>query len=113
LAEISDDEDEGDDVSLDTEEDSGADKIKAVKVENAFMEEKEQAILALKDLCKYTSDAFMPHLADAAEAIWQLIDFPDEDVRKASVEAATEFAAAYHRRGDASGLEVVYLSFTH
>jgi len=70
------------------------------------MEEKEQSILVMRDLCKYTGEAFTPYLAEASEEVWRILDFPDEDLRKTAVEASAEFIAAYYRRNDAASMEV-------
>ncbi len=97
---------EEDDISLNTEDTaSEADKIRAVSVENAYMEEKEQAVLALREICKYAGETFSPYLCRSLEETWRLLDFPDEDVRKAAVEATAEFCIAYHRQGSPSSDE--------
>ncbi len=57
------DEDDEDDISLGTEDSRHeAEKITAINVENAYMEEKEQALLALKAICKHTGETFFPYI---------------------------------------------------
>lgn len=97
LDELSDEE--GDEVSLDKEEENDLNGVKTINVENAFMEEKEQAILALKDLCVHAGNSFYPYLYLSLEDTWKLIEFPDEDIRSAAVKACTEFAIAFLKHG--------------
>ncbi len=103
LEDLSDD----DDISLNSTHGTSdeAEKIKAINVENAYMEEKEQAVLALKEICKHAPDAFYPHIYQSMEEVWKLMDFPDEDVRKAAVEAVVQFCIAYHNKGTKFALE--------
>ena len=93
VEELSDDDDgdDGDDdevISLgskddeDAEADEQLDKVKTISVENSFMEEKQQAICALREFSADTGPAFHPFLQPAFEAVWKAIDFPDEDVRR-------------------------------
>jgi len=107
LADLSS-EDE-DDASLNaTTSTDDIDKIKGVSVENAYVEEKERAVLALKDLCKYAPSAFWPHLQAASEECMKLLNFPHEDVLRAGVEALSEFAAClYTTSQNEEGLNVL------
>ncbi len=99
-------DDEEDDISLNTEDSmSEAGKIKTVNVENSYMEEKEQAVLSLKEICKNTGDVFFPFIYQSLEETWKLLDFPDEDMRKAAVEATSELCIAYHKQGTLSSSE--------
>ncbi|QQP57848.1 Importin4like, partial [Caligus rogercresseyi] len=85
--ELEDDEEEVD-LSLDAVSDEtkrAFESIKAVSVENAFMDEKEQAILAFRDLVKYVGpEAFRPYLPELTEEVFSLLDFPFETIRQAA-----------------------------
>ena len=97
VEELSDNDDDGGDddevISLgskdEDEEDAQLDKVKTISVENSFMEEKQQAICALREFSADTGPAFHPFLQTAFEAVWKAIDFPDEDVRRYYFEVST------------------------
>lgn len=90
-----------DDISLDdTEALNDLEQVKTINVENAYMEEKEEAVGALKELCVHTGIAFVQYLDSCMDMIWPLLEFPDEDIRKASVEAVTQFIVAYYKQGN-------------
>jgi len=90
---------EDDDTEAEDDE-QGLDKVKTISVENSFMEEKQHAIIALRDMCADTGSAFHEFLAPAFEAVWKVIDYPDEDIRRASVDAITQFTVAYYKAGE-------------
>ena len=69
------------------------------------MEEKQQAICALREFSADTGAAFHPFLQTAFEAVWKVIDFPDEDIRRSAVDAVTQFAIAYYKAGDEGAKE--------
>ena len=111
VEEFSDDDE--DEISL-GQGDDAADEItdvKTINVENSFMEEKEQAILALKGICIDTGNAFYPVLYSCYEEVWKLMDFPEEDVRRACVDAVAEFTIAsyYAKQSDPRYEEVFQL----
>lgn len=117
---LSDDEDADTEVSLGTDDTenvsdnfaSGAlEGIKTIKVENSYMEEKEQAVIALKDVCQYTAAAFVPYLDEAVAQTKRTAHMPDDDVKQASYDALVEFAVAYYKLGNAEKLHelIVYL----
>lgn len=81
-------------------------KIKGISVENSFMEEKEQAVLALKEMCKHCGLTFGPFLYEALEETFKILDTPDDDVKKAGLEAIAEFLIAYHQMGTPQAGEV-------
>jgi len=116
VEDLSDDDDEagdedeislGDDDDGDATEETGSelDKVKTISVENSFMEEKQQAIIALRDMCTDTGSAFHGFLNDAFDAVWKVIDYPDEDIRRASVDAITQFTVAYYKAGEPAAKE--------
>lgn len=70
-------------------------------VENAFLDEKEEAVLALKQICEHTGPAFSPFIQPCFEAIYKLLDHPTEDIRKVAIDALTQFIIALHNMNDA------------
>ena len=99
LEALSDDEDDDDvngEISLDTESSiADLEKIKAVSVENAYMEEKSTAIAMLKEMCSSCGPkVFLPFIPRCLEEIWHQMDYPHEDVRKEAVGAVATFCAA-------------------
>lgn len=108
LPDLSEEEDDDkiDDISLNTEDtEEEVEKVKAVNVLNSYMEEKEQALLALKEIAKHATNSFMPYLFQSLQEAWNLVEFPDCEVRKAAVEALVEFCICYYKQNDASSLE--------
>ena len=73
--------------------------MKAINVENSFMDEKKAAVFALRAICKHTGPAFLPYLYQSLEETWKLLEFPESEVRKSAVEAVTEFTVAYFKVG--------------
>ena len=97
---LDDDVDE-DEISIGTEDtdNDAVENVKAVKVENSYMEEKEQAILALKEICEHVGEAFNVYLPTVTNEVYELLEYPDEDIRKAAAEAMPEFAYAQYKLG--------------
>lgn len=92
--ELSDDEDVEEDIESTSSEDSAACRY---SVENAYNEEKEQACLALREICINTGTAFLPYIESTFEEIFALVNYPQEDIRKASVEALLQFCIALYK----------------
>jgi importin-4 len=46
------------------------------------MEEKEEAIIALKELAEYGGAAFVPYIQVSFEEIYKLLNYPNEDIRQ-------------------------------
>eukprot|EP00092_Neocalanus_flemingeri_P005200 GFUD01005593.1.p1 GENE.GFUD01005593.1~~GFUD01005593.1.p1 ORF type:complete len:950 (+),score=322.92 GFUD01005593.1:135-2852(+) len=78
--------------------------IKSVSVENSYVAEKECAVIALKDLSVECGVTFHPFLAQCAEEISGLLEYPDYDVRCAAIEATGYFLIAYHKSGSQEGV---------
>ena len=104
-ASLTDTENGDDSVSLGTDDSNDAENVKGVTVENSFMDEKKAAAYALKEICKHTGAGFLPYLAQSLDEAGKLLEFPDDEVRKNGVEAATEFTVAYCIEGSPSSLE--------
>ena len=104
LEELDDEEDE---INLEdaSEEAEDLDDVKAIGVENAFVAEKEQALVALKDFSLECGPAFFPFLDPCIEESWTMLDYPDDDVRGAAVLATAAFLTAYYKSGRPEGLK--------
>lgn len=94
--ENSDDEDEDDDDDL-------------LGIENSYMEEKEEAIIALKEIAEHTGEAFAPYLRTAFEEIYKLLNYPNEDIRQSSIEALCQFVISLHKQKNSDGVKQALL----
>ncbi|CAG9821795.1 unnamed protein product [Phaedon cochleariae] len=77
-------------------------------VENSYNEEKEQACLALREICVHTGSAFLPYIEKSFEEIFKLINYPQDDIRKAAVEALLHFCIALHKCQTPEGKLALY-----
>ncbi|KAG9356003.1 hypothetical protein JZ751_000847 [Albula glossodonta] len=66
-------------------------------VTNAYIDEKEDACDALGELAFNTGVAFLPFLESSFQQVFELRDFPHEDVRRASFAALGQFCRAQHK----------------
>ncbi|KAI9587679.1 importin-4-like [Glossina fuscipes] len=103
------DNDESDDREIDIEHSDGEDDalldhIAGYSVENSFLDEKEEAILALKEFAEHTGPAFIPYLEQSYQNVYKMIDHPQEDIRKVSIDALTSFIIALYRQKDVQGV---------
>jgi len=101
-------EDEEEEISLEDDTENALDdleEVKGISVENAFVAEKECAITALKDLSVECGPAFYPYIYQSMEEVWNLLDYPDDDVKAAAIEAISFFLIAYFKSGIADGME--------
>lgn len=73
-------------------------------VENAFLDEKEEAVLALRQIAEHTGVAFVPYIQPCYEAIYKLLDHPQEDIRKVAIDALTQLVVSLHATGDAASV---------
>uniref|UniRef100_A0A1B0AJY0 TOG domain-containing protein n=1 Tax=Glossina pallidipes TaxID=7398 RepID=A0A1B0AJY0_GLOPL len=69
-------------------------------VDNSLLEEKEQAIWTLKKLAEHTGPAFIPYLDQSSQKIYEMIDHPQEEIRRASIAALTSFVIVLYREKD-------------
>ncbi|XP_063703113.1 importin-4-like [Culicoides brevitarsis] len=97
------DENQEIDIEQSDDEEDDDDDIAGYSVENAYMDEKEEAILALCELAEHTGTAFAPYLATSFEEIYKCINFPNEDIRRVSVEALKQFVISLFKLGDIEG----------
>jgi len=101
LEELSDEEDLTDEDSQDT---ADLEDVKALTVQNEYISEKEFAVSALKDFSVECGVAFYPFLTEAAQEVSTLLDYPENDVRCAAIEAMAYFYIAYYKSGNEEGL---------
>lgn len=72
-------------------------------VENAYLDEKEEAILALKLLAEFTGPAFTPYIQQCFEAIYIHLEHPQQCIRKVCIEALTQFVVSSFKLNDLAG----------
>lgn len=86
-------EDEEDIENTDNEDDKDDDDddVAGYSVVNSYIEEKEEAILALREIAHHTEEAFMPYIEKSFEEVFKSINYPQENIRKASIEALVQF----------------------
>ncbi|KAF6208061.1 hypothetical protein GE061_016511 [Apolygus lucorum] len=85
-ADLDDDDDEDDEDYCDD-----------ISVENDYVEEKEEACLALGELASNTGQAFFPYLETSFSEVYKLLEFNSCDVRKAALEAAFQFCISFSK----------------
>lgn len=71
--------------------------VAGFSVENAYIDEKEDACEALGEIAFNTGPAFQPFLESSFQQVFEMRDFPHSDVRKASFGAMGQFCRAQHR----------------
>ncbi|XP_057178521.1 importin-4 isoform X2 [Triplophysa rosa] len=71
--------------------------IAGFSVENAYIDEKEDACEALGEIAFNTGVAFQPFLESSFQQVYELRDFPHEDVRRAAFGALGQFCRAQHK----------------
>uniref|UniRef100_A0AAZ3QDY4 Importin N-terminal domain-containing protein n=1 Tax=Oncorhynchus tshawytscha TaxID=74940 RepID=A0AAZ3QDY4_ONCTS len=92
-----DDEAQGDTI-LDEEGTDNVDPdIAGFSVENAYIDEKEDTCDALGEIAFNTGAAFQPFLESSFQQVYELRDFPHEDVRRAAFVAMGQFCRAQHK----------------
>uniref|UniRef100_A0A673GLM6 Importin-4-like n=1 Tax=Sinocyclocheilus rhinocerous TaxID=307959 RepID=A0A673GLM6_9TELE len=71
--------------------------VAGFSVENAYIDEKEDACDALGEIAFNTGVAFQPFLESSFQQVYELHDFPHEDVRRAAFGAMGQFCRAQHK----------------
>ncbi|KOX69401.1 Importin-4 [Melipona quadrifasciata] len=94
--EVSENEDE-DIENTDNEDDGDDGDVAGYSVENAYIEEKEEAILALKEIAEHTGEAFLPYLGKSFEETFKLTNYPQEDIRRAVIDALLQFCINFSK----------------
>lgn len=103
------DDDQEYDIENSDNENEDDDDIAGYSVENSYMDEKEEAILALMEFAEHTGPAFAPFIQTAFEEIYKLINYPNEDIRKASIDALKQFVISLHELGNVEGVNQTIL----
>ncbi|XP_069944549.1 importin-4-like isoform X2 [Cherax quadricarinatus] len=84
-------EEEDGEVDLLGNEDGDDEDVAGYSVENAFLEEKEDTCVALRELSLHCGDAFLPYMDKSGEEVYKMLNYPSEDVRQAAVGAMAQF----------------------
>ncbi|XP_049912725.1 importin-4 [Epinephelus moara] len=95
-----DDDDDAEEKDVDFLEDEPETDIHDVagfSVENAYIDEKEDACDALGEIAFSTGAAFQPFLESSFQQVYEMRDFPHEDVRRAAFGAMGQFCRAQHQ----------------
>ncbi|XP_076287223.1 importin-4 [Lasioglossum baleicum] len=95
------------DIENTDDEDDEDDEIAGYNVENAYIDEKEEAIMALKDIAEHTEEAFLPYLQTAFEETFKLINYPQEDIRKAAIDGLLQFCINFSKINTNEGKEAL------
>lgn len=87
----------------DDEDEDDADDI--LGIENSYLEEKEEAIIALKEIAEHSPNAFAPFVRLSFEEIYKLLNYPNEDIRQCAIEALSQFVITLHKVNNAEGVK--------
>lgn len=105
------------DIDLDNTDDEDDDDEEAYQVENDYVFEKEEAILALKEFAMNTGSAFAPYLQTSFENVYKVIEHQQENIRKSAIEAIAAFVSSLYKMGDAEGVKraclIIMPKFAH
>lgn len=109
---VEDNADDNEDQEFDIENSDGEsedDSDELLGIENSYMEEKEEAIIALKEIAEHTGAAFAPYIRLCFEEIYKLLNYPNEDIRQSSVESLSQFVISLYKLGNSEGLKQTLL----
>ncbi|XP_039193981.1 importin-4 isoform X2 [Crotalus tigris] len=87
---------EGEETLTDEEEEEDSDPL-GMCVRSAFMDEKEDACIALGEIAASVSMPFLPYIETSFQEVSQLLPCPHIRVRKAAFEALGQFIVSLHR----------------
>merc|ERR1719242_2522934 len=96
LEELSDEEDIEEDGDENDKNQDDMEGVKGVSIQNSYIEEKECALVALKDLSTECGPAFFPYLGQVWEEVSTLLDCYLHELRAAAIEACGHFLVAYN-----------------
>ncbi|XP_041670064.1 importin-4 isoform X1 [Cheilinus undulatus] len=86
-----------DDHILEEETETDVHDVAGFSVENAYIDEKEDACEALGEIAFSTGVAFQPFLESSFQQVYEMRDFPHEDVRRAAFGAMGQFCQAQYQ----------------
>ncbi|XP_055689529.1 importin-4-like [Lutzomyia longipalpis] len=92
------------DIDIETSDNEDDDDDVAIAVENAFMDEKEEAIIALREIALHSGAAFAPYIQTAFQEVYKLINYPQDDIRRVAVEALTQFTVSFYEMKNAEAV---------
>ncbi|XP_040921767.1 importin-4 [Toxotes jaculatrix] len=94
-----DDREEEKDVDdfLEDEAETDVHDVAGFSVENAYIDEKEDACDALGEIAFNTGAAYQAFLESSFQQVYEMRDFPHEDVRRAAFGAMGQFCQAQHK----------------
>ncbi|KAI4485704.1 hypothetical protein M0802_012589 [Mischocyttarus mexicanus] len=72
--------DEEDIQNTDNEKDEDKEDVAGYSVENSYVKEREEAIIAIKEIAQYTEEAFLPYLKKSFKEVYKLINNFQEDI---------------------------------
>ncbi|XP_063157660.1 importin-4 isoform X2 [Candoia aspera] len=87
---------EGEETLTDEEDEEDAELIGAC-VQSAFMDEKEDACMALGDIAASVSGPFLPYIESSFQEVSKFLECPHIRVRKSAFEALGQFVISLHR----------------
>ncbi|XP_062992581.1 importin-4 [Elgaria multicarinata webbii] len=90
---------EGDETFTDDEDDEDLD-LTGLSVTNTFMDEKEDACMALGEIAAAASVSFLPYMETSFHEICKLLECPHISVRKSAFEALGQFCVSLSRLCD-------------
>nr|XP_006824744.1 PREDICTED: importin-4-like [Saccoglossus kowalevskii] len=71
--------------------------IQGYSVENAYLEEKEDACNALGEIATNAGVVFIPYLEQCFNEVHKILDHPASDVRKAAITCVGQFCCSLHK----------------
>lgn len=90
---------------IETSDNESEEDDELLGIENSYMEEKEEAVIALKEIAEHTGAAFAPYIRTSFEEIYKLLNYPNEDIRQSSVEALCQFVISLFKLNYADGVK--------
>ncbi|KAA0186843.1 hypothetical protein HAZT_HAZT008260 [Hyalella azteca] len=79
--------------------------VAGYSVENIFLEEKEDTCVALRELAESCGEGFVPFIPRIAQDVFDLVAYPNEDVRQAALVTMTHFVIALSKRTSDEGVK--------
>ena len=102
---LEDQENDDSEFDIDNSDNESEDDDDLLGVENSYLEEKEEAIIALKELAEHTGIAFAPYIQTSFEEIYKLLNYPNEDIRQSSVESLCQFVISLFKLENLDGVK--------
>ncbi|XP_062500910.1 importin-4-like [Corticium candelabrum] len=81
----------------DDDEDDSEEDVVGHSVENAYVEEKEDTCNALGEIAASVGSLFVPFLKEVYTEVFELIEYPTSNVRKAAVTNVSRLCCSFHK----------------